>query len=224
MGFFSVCSLFSLSFQAFLLLPVDGSNVLFDVNERNDDVTFGGDEKVILDRNIEVIFDEVGDAEEVVDAEEIVHAEEIVEAAEIVGLLKRVLTEMDGEKKRTIRLESRLKSLEFKAEVDARETRTLKTKLDSVLKDNREMKKMLTVLLEKGGGGGGGSGGSSGNGNCSTVAKEKSVKTVKEAVDGIATAVKNVEQKVRCAWNRKWRIFRRSIRQAGKLVRHKGIG
>ena len=163
----------------------DRNEVIFDPNEARSDLT-----KASFDReNIEVTT-RAGGAEE--------------EAYAVAAMLKRMMTMMEDEAKRTIRLETRIKSLEFKAEVDARETRTLKSKLDSVLRESHEMKKQLTKLSERdptngGGGSGGGGGGGDGGcccGNSSTVAKEESVTILRENVDKVATAVERVEQKV----------------------------
>ena len=64
-------------------------------------------------------------------------------------LLRKMFVLLEAESKRSIRMESRLKSLEFKEEVQSRDMRTVKSKLDRLAKDNHEMKKQLADVLSK---------------------------------------------------------------------------
>ena len=65
------------------------------------------------------------------------------------AILKKMLTLMEGETKRTIRMESRLKSLEFKTEVQARDMRELKRKTDRLAADNQQMRQGIDAILEQ---------------------------------------------------------------------------
>ena len=64
-------------------------------------------------------------------------------------LLRKMFVLMEAESKRSFRMESRLKSLEFKEEVQSRDMRTVKSKLDRLAKDNHEMSKQLADVLSK---------------------------------------------------------------------------
>ena len=98
-------------------------------------------------------------------------------------LLKRLLVLMEGETKRTIRLESRVKSLDFKAEVQAREMRSMKTKLERMAAEQREMRKQLTSLEDK----------MAEGGNCGgDVNATVTMENMRETLRGIASSVDRI--------------------------------
>ena len=91
-----------------------------------------------------------------------------------------------------MRLESRVKSLNFLAEVQAKEMRSLKTKVDRLHSQNEIIQKQVANLMEKDST----SDCSGGCGNCSSLATRDSIEMLQQSVEEIGSSVEKVTSQV----------------------------